>query len=187
RQPDMGVVQVVRRADAQVVHALALGSAPQLLEMAIEPLELGEEPHVEEIAVENADRVVRIDRGDEPVAGVADRLEVPRRDVAGGTGQREVPGRGHADFLFCAAARSTTPRSTSARIGALRRSEWCPAPVRRPASLKRRRRSGSTSSRSSLSTHSPGVEARKPLTPSWMISRLTPTAAATTGTPQAMN
>ncbi len=52
--------------------------------MPVEPFDLGEEPHVERIAVEDADRVVRIDRGDEPVAGVPDRLEVPRRDIPGG-------------------------------------------------------------------------------------------------------
>ena len=70
RQPDVGIVQVVRRADAEVVHARRLRAAAQLLEVPIEPLELGEEPDVERVAIEDADRVVRIDRGDEAVAGV---------------------------------------------------------------------------------------------------------------------
>ena len=39
RQPDVRVVQVVRRADAQVVHARSRGAAAQLFEMPIEPLE----------------------------------------------------------------------------------------------------------------------------------------------------
>ena len=58
--------------------------------MAVEALELGEEADVEREAIEDADGVVRIDRRDEPVAGVLDGLQVPRRNVAGDAGDREV-------------------------------------------------------------------------------------------------
>ena len=58
--------------------------------MAVEALDLGEEPHVERKAVEDADRVMRIGRGDEAIAGVLDRLQVTRRDVAGDAGDGEV-------------------------------------------------------------------------------------------------
>ena len=60
----------------------ALGAAPQLLEMAVEALDLGEEADVERILVEHADGIVRVDGGDQPVAGVVDRLQMPRRDEA---------------------------------------------------------------------------------------------------------
>ena len=72
------------------MHALRFGTAPQLLEMPIEPLELGEEPDVERVAIEHADGVVRIDRRDQPVAGVVDRFQMARRDEAGHAGHREV-------------------------------------------------------------------------------------------------
>ena len=59
--------------------------------MAVEPLVFGEEADVEREPIEDADGVVRIDRGDQAVAGVEDRLQVARRDVAGDAGHREVP------------------------------------------------------------------------------------------------
>ena len=40
--------------------------------------------------IEHADRVVRIDGGDEAVAGVLDRLEMARRHEAGDAGDREI-------------------------------------------------------------------------------------------------
>ena len=86
----MGVVQVVGRADAQVVHALRLRPAPQLLEVTVEALELGEEPDVEAEPVEHADGVVRVGGGNQAVAGVLDGLEVAGRDVAGHAGHRKV-------------------------------------------------------------------------------------------------
>ena len=90
REPDVRVVQVVRRADGDVVHAAGVGAAAQLFEVTVEPLELGEEPHVEGVAIEHADRVVRIHRGDETIAGVLDRLQVAGRHEPGDAGQGEV-------------------------------------------------------------------------------------------------
>ena len=49
REPDMRVVQVIGRADAEKVDALVLGSAPKLLEVSIEPLDFGKEPDVERV------------------------------------------------------------------------------------------------------------------------------------------
>ena len=58
--------------------------------MPIEALELGEEPDVEGVPIEDADGVVRISGGDETVAGIGDRVQVTWRDEAGDTGDREV-------------------------------------------------------------------------------------------------
>ena len=58
--------------------------------MAVEPLELGEEGAVGEIAVDDPDGVAGIERRDQPVAGRRDRLHVPRRDIAGRADQREI-------------------------------------------------------------------------------------------------
>src|SRR5207245_10552301 len=119
---------------------------------------------------------VRIDGRDEPVAGVLDRLEVTRRDVARRTSQGKVARP--QDHRGLPRERSTTPRSVAASFGAFTLSEYRSSIVRRPAAATRRRRSASDSRRPIFSTHSSPVDARSPLTPSWMISRLIPTAAA---------
>ena len=82
RQAHVRVVEVVGRADADPVDALGLGTAAQLVEVAVETLDLLEEAHVEAVRVEDADRVMGIGRRDKAVAGVADRLKVARGDVA---------------------------------------------------------------------------------------------------------
>ena len=77
--------------------------------MPVEPLDLGEEPHVERVVVEHADRVVRIDRRHQPVAGVLDRLQMPGRDEAADAGHGEIlHGRTSASM---AAAGSRGPRT----------------------------------------------------------------------------
>ena len=115
RNAHVGVVQVVGRADAQEVNALLFGPTLQLLEVPVEALELGEEADIERIAVEDADRIVRIDGGDQPVPGVVDRLEVARRDEPGDAGHCKV---------FCAHNLGWTAAcSTAAICGAVTRSE----------------------------------------------------------------
>ena len=168
RQPDVRVMEIIRRADADVVHAIGVGAAAQLLEMPIEALDLGEKPDVEGVGVENADGVVRIDRGHQAMTGVLDGLQVARRDVAGGAGQREVARRllVHAVLPSRCRDRSTTSPSAAASFGAFTRSEYRSSIVRRPAAASRCRSSRSASSRPSLSIHSLSVAAKKPLTPS---------------------
>ena len=141
--------------------------------MAIEALDLGEEPHVERVAIEDADGVVRIDRRDQAVAGVVDRLQVPRRDEAGDAGDREVASASPALM-------QGSPRRARSTAGQLRRRDlqriallrWCGG--RRPPSRAQRRvaRSGAQLVDPFLAAST----ARNPLTPSAMISRLTPTA-----------
>ena len=73
-----------------MVHALGRRTPAELLEMPIEALELGEEPDVERMPIEDPDGVVRIGCRHEPVARVGNRLQMPRRNEAGNTGDREV-------------------------------------------------------------------------------------------------
>ena len=61
--------------------------AAQLLHVAVEALELGEESGVGKEAVEDADRIRAVERRDQAVAGVLDGLQVAGRDVAGGADQ----------------------------------------------------------------------------------------------------
>jgi hypothetical protein len=84
------IVQVVRRADADEVDAV--GAAPQLLEMTVEPLDLGEEARVEPEAVEHADGVMRIGGGNQLVARILDGFQVAGGHEARGTGQGKVHG-----------------------------------------------------------------------------------------------
>src|SRR4051812_22513211 len=159
--------------------------------MAIESLDFREEADVERVLVENTDRVVWVRSGNQTIAGVLDGLQVSWCHKSSDTRHGEV-------FHCCTCAaiaasarasreRLTTPLSVAASIGALTRSEKLSSTVCRPATEKRSRRSASASRRDNFSTHSSSVDARNPLTPSCTIVRFTPTAAAITGTPQAMN
>src|SRR5688572_17130925 len=188
----VGVVQVVGRANGEVLHAIGLRPTPQLLEMPIESLEFSEEPDVESEPIQQADRVMRVDGGHQPVASIGDRLEMAWRDEACHAGDREIfRAAVHAlpftGVVAACALRSRLAASTAAIRGAVRCSEYRSSMVRRPATAMRVRNSVSESRRPSFATHSSCVDARKLLMPSSMISRLTPTAAATTGTPQAMH
>ena len=91
----VGIVQVIGRAHAHVVHARFVRTAAQLLEMPIETLELGEEPAIERKAIEDAHRVVGIGRRHEAVAGVLNGFEVPGCDVARNARDREISRLGH--------------------------------------------------------------------------------------------
>jgi hypothetical protein len=93
----MRIVQIVRRADADVIHALPPRAAPQLLEMPVEALDFSEETGVEAEAVEDPDSVVRIGRGHQLVAGVADGFHVAGRNKARRSGHGEV----HSVFPRC--------------------------------------------------------------------------------------
>ena len=107
REAAVRVVQVVGRADRDVVDLLA--APAQLVDVTVEALELDEEVGIREIAVDDADRVLRVE-GDLEIA--VDRLDgahVPRRDVAGGADQGEsLPGiHGMARSRHATAARVT--------------------------------------------------------------------------------
>ena len=73
----MGVVEIVGRADGDIVDTVR-GAPAELFQVSVEPLDLGEVSDVEGVPVENANGIVRIDRGDESVAGRLDRLKTPR-------------------------------------------------------------------------------------------------------------
>ena len=110
------------------MHTIGLGPAAQLLEVAIETFELGEEPDIEAEPIEQPDGVVRIDGRHQAIARIGDRLEMPRRDEAGHSGDCEVFGRNcHHAFPFTAAAATAVPlsavRSTASSRGAVTRSE----------------------------------------------------------------
>src|SRR5690606_19207392 len=90
RRADVRVVQIVRRADTDVVHAAVFGPAVQLREMADEALVLREEARLERVASEPTHRVVRIEGRHETVVRVVDGLEMPGRDEPGRSGEREV-------------------------------------------------------------------------------------------------
>ena len=88
--PDVRIVQVIGRADADVVDALLRRSASQLLEVAIEALDLVEEAHVERKPIQHANRIMRIGRRDQAIAGVLNCLQMARRNVAANPGDGEV-------------------------------------------------------------------------------------------------
>src|SRR6476661_6753364 len=86
----MSIVKVVRRAHGEEVDPSFLGPTAELLEVAIEALDLGEEPYVKAVLVEHTDGVVRVDRGHEPAPRISDRLQMPRRNEASRAGEGEI-------------------------------------------------------------------------------------------------
>jgi hypothetical protein len=87
-EPDVGIVKIVGRRHADEVELRPL--ALHQLDVAVEALELGEEARIREKAVEDSHRVAVVERRDEIVAGLLDRLHVARRDIACGADQREI-------------------------------------------------------------------------------------------------
>lgn len=79
---DMGVVQVVGRADRHEVEPSG-GAALQLVGKFLKALELGEELAVRRDAVDDADRIVDVISHGQIVAQVFDGPHVARCDVAG--------------------------------------------------------------------------------------------------------
>jgi hypothetical protein len=72
------------------VQSLFLRPTPEFLEVAIETFDFGKKPHIEGVPIEHANRIVRIRRRDEPVAGRSNGFKVARRHKPGHAGNREV-------------------------------------------------------------------------------------------------
>jgi hypothetical protein len=84
------VMQIIRRADTQIMNPALVGPAPQFLEVTIESFNLGEKSYVEGILIEQACSIMRVNRSYELVTRVSNRLEVPRRYVTGHPRNREI-------------------------------------------------------------------------------------------------
>ena len=61
--------------------------------MAVEAFDLGEKAHAERIAIEQTDGVVRVHGGDQPVAAVANGVQMARRNESGHANDGEVLGQ----------------------------------------------------------------------------------------------
>src|SRR3546814_8974474 len=79
-----------RSTDGHLVDVFRLVGPTHFVDMAVEPLELGEKFRIGEMAVDNADRIVAVQRRHQPVAGVFDGFHVARGNIAGGADQGEV-------------------------------------------------------------------------------------------------
>ena len=86
----MSIMEVVGRADAQIVNLLPFVFTAQLLQMTIKTLILCKEGTVWEVAIENTDGVVLIQSGNQLTARVLNCLEVSWRNIAGSAGECEV-------------------------------------------------------------------------------------------------
>src|SRR5690348_2545937 len=90
------VVQVVGRADGDEIETLLITGATQFIDMPIESLELGEKIGLRKIAVDDAHRIARIQRGNHLVASILDGFHVPWGNVTRGADQSEVLHRAFA-------------------------------------------------------------------------------------------
>lgn len=89
RHTDMGVVQVIGAADANIVDA-ALSVPAQLVEVAVEALGFRKKLGIRKVAVHNADAIVRIECTNQVIPGFLYGFHVSRGDVAGGTDKGKV-------------------------------------------------------------------------------------------------
>jgi len=62
----------------------------QFFEVTVEAFNLCKKAHVESVTIKDPDGIVRISGGDQPIASRPNRLEMPRRDETGYTGDCEV-------------------------------------------------------------------------------------------------
>jgi hypothetical protein len=90
RQPAMGIVQVIGRTDCQVLNSAFPLAAPQLLEVAVKSLELGEKLGAGEKLIENPYGIMRVGGGDHDISGVPDGLQVAGCDVSCHPSNRKV-------------------------------------------------------------------------------------------------
>jgi hypothetical protein len=67
-----------------------LGAAPQLLQVAIEALDLSEEPDIERILVEHTDRILGIHSRHQDVLGIPDGAQMARGNIAAHTDHCKV-------------------------------------------------------------------------------------------------
>src|SRR5690606_16429639 len=116
-----------------IVHLVGMIAATQLVEVAIETLELGKEVGIGIIAVDHADRVVLVQRRHQLVAGGLDGLHVTRSDVACRAYQRKI--------LHVTSSQTTRPESNQRKFHTLsqeRRSRREPRPGGRSYGKSRR-------------------------------------------------
>jgi hypothetical protein len=72
RQSAVGIMQVIRRTNSQIVNPVLFRAAPQFLEMTVKPLDFGEKPGIGKILVQNPYGIVGIDGSDERISSVSD-------------------------------------------------------------------------------------------------------------------
>ena len=81
-QSDVRVVQIIRRADADVFDCSLVRVTAEFLQVPVKAFEFREERGLGEVLVDDADRIVRVQRGYELIACFLDRLQVPGCDVS---------------------------------------------------------------------------------------------------------
>ena len=86
----MGIVQVVGRADGDIVNLSAIVSTAAHVNMTVEALKLRKKVCIRKVAVDDANRVVGVKRCNQIVAGGFDGLHVARGYVTGGADECEI-------------------------------------------------------------------------------------------------
>ena len=86
----MGIVQIIWRTNRYVIDWLSILIVSLFFQKTIKPLKLGEETGCREIAVQDPNRIVLVERNRKLIVGFFDRFEMLRCNVAGGTDQSEL-------------------------------------------------------------------------------------------------
>ena len=84
--------------------------------MSVETLEFGEEMRIRKMAVDDPDRIIRIERRDQVVSGFTNGLHVPGGDVAGSPDQSKTL---HVASCFNGLTVSGAPGQCAATIASI--------------------------------------------------------------------
>ena len=91
-------MKIIGRTNRDIVNALVVSLAAQLLNVAVESLELGEEFGFIKERVEYADGIVGIDSGNKNVSGFLNGFQVPWRNVPSDTSHRKITWHSKSSF-----------------------------------------------------------------------------------------
>src|SRR5512138_850875 len=89
-QTAMCIVQIIGGANGYVVNSILLGTAAQLLQVAVEAFDLREELNIEEILIEYTDRVLRIHSRHQLIAGISNSTQMTGSNITANTDHSKV-------------------------------------------------------------------------------------------------
>ena len=86
----MGVVEIVRRADGDVVDTVFGGTPAKLFQVSVVAFDFGEVSDVGGVSVEDANDIVWSDSGNQSACGRLDRLKMAQGDEASDSSNGEI-------------------------------------------------------------------------------------------------
>jgi hypothetical protein len=99
-KPGVGIMEMVRGTDADIVNPVFFTSPPKHFDMPIKSFKLGKEPDIIEIAVKNPGGVMRVNCGNHVISRVFYSFEMTGGDIAGYACQSKVLTHAYSSKTF---------------------------------------------------------------------------------------